>query len=193
MSDKGRQRLHLAALLVVLLVVVARQFSRGGSGSRAAAGDPATGAGDLEDGLVAAEAIAEVDLARLDPQAGTFSPGRDPFRFFQPAPVRPAPPPPPERRPEEDAAQRQAQRAAQAAAATPPRPHPPAIDFRYLGSFGPKERKIAVFSDQNEIYNARQGDVIKERFLVVSIGYESADIGFVGFPSEPAQRLAAGG
>jgi hypothetical protein len=50
-----------------------------------------------------------------------------------------------------------------------------------------------VFSDQQEIYNAHEGDVIKGRFVVVKIGYESADIGFVGFPDEPAQRLAVGG
>lgn len=193
MSDRRRQVVLLAVLLVVLAVVVGRQLIGGGGGGERRAPDPAPRVEDLGGAAIPSGGVAEVNLAALEPRAGTFSPGRDPFRFHQPAPVKPTPPPPPPRRVEEEEAAKEARLAAQAAAATPPRPRPPAIDFRYLGSFGPKERKIAVFSDQNEIYNARQGDVLKERFLVVNIGYESADIGFVGFPSEPAQRLAAGG
>jgi hypothetical protein len=189
LSQKRRQLMLLFGLLALLGFVVLRSLAPGWSlGSRGGRGR-AEGA-ELGVSASAVQAVEQVDLAALDPQPGAFSPGRDPFRFSEPPrPAAPPPPPPPAPRP---AQQREAPQTAQRQQ-TPPKPRPPAIDFRYLGSFGPKERKIAVFIDESEIYNARQGDVVKDRFLVVNIGFESADIGFVEFPSEPAQRLAAGG
>ena len=50
-----------------------------------------------------------------------------------------------------------------------------------------------MFTDGREIFNALAGDVLQDKFIVEKIGLESADIGFVGFPEEPALRLAAGG
>jgi hypothetical protein len=188
LSQNRRQVVLLGVLLVLAAMWGGQRFLAGGAGSEAA--EALAGSADLEGGIASIGGITEVNLAALERQPGTFSPGRDPFRFFQAAPVQPAPPPAP---PREAAPKAPPPRPAQQANAAPPKPRPPAIDFRYLGSFGPKERKIAVFSDTNEIFNALQGDVIKQKFVVVGIGYESADIGFVGFPSEPAQRLAAGG
>jgi hypothetical protein len=77
--------------------------------------------------------------------------------------------------------------------AAPAKPRPPEPSFQFLGSFGPEEKRVAVFSDQTEIFNVLEGDVFKEAFVVRKIGYESADIGWVDFPNEPARRLAAGG
>jgi hypothetical protein len=74
----------------------------------------------------------------------------------------------------------------------PPRPQPPPIDVEYLGSFGPPEAAIAVFTDGDEIHNLRLGDVIEGKFRVVRIGYESVDLAFVNFPEEPAARLPVG-
>ena len=76
---------------------------------------------------------------------------------------------------------------------TPPKAEPPPIDIVYLGSFGKPGRRIAVFSDDESVYNALVGDVIKEKFVLVAIGYESADLKFVGFPEVGPSRLAAGG
>jgi len=186
------QHRRQVALLAVLLALAAVWGGQRFLGDRAGRDEVEAfvGAADLAAGVGSIGGIAQVDLAALERQPGTFTPGRDPFRFYQAVPVQPKPPPAP---PREAAPKSQPPRPARQADAVPPKPRPPAIDFRYLGSFGPKERRIAVFSDQNEIFNAPQGDVIKQRFLVVGIGFESADIGFVGFPSEPAQRLAAGG
>ena len=69
-------------------------------------------------------------------------------------------------------------------------PKPPVVDLKYLGSFGPETRKIAVFYDGSNIYNALAGDVLNGKFIVARIGYESVDLKFVGFPDTPAQRLA---
>ncbi len=73
------------------------------------------------------------------------------------------------------------QRAAQQAAAPPPRPvepQPPRVPFKYLGYFGPKDDKIAVFEDNKEIVLARAGDVLRDQFKLVEIEYESAVIGY---------------
>lgn len=186
MSQNRRPVVLLVILLALAAVWGGQRFLVGGGLEER---EGVEGVADLAtSGAVGA--VTRVDLAALERQPGTFSPGRDPFRFFQKAPVQPTPPP---AAPQEAPRQAPPPKAAPQANIAPPKPRPPAIDFRYLGSFGPKERRIAVFSDQTEIFNALRGDVIKQRFLVVGIGYESADIGFVGFPSEPAQRLAAGG
>jgi len=127
----------------------------------------------------------------LDPEAeSAFEVGRDPFRYGAP----PAPPPPPGPSEEELARRRledeERRRLAEEEIADAG-PQPPAFDLRYLGSFGPRRRRIAVFADSSgdNIYNAREGDTLDDRFVVEAIGYESVDIGFVGFPDVPARRL----
>jgi hypothetical protein len=68
-------------------------------------------------------------------------------------------------------------------------PRPADFTMEYLGNFGPKEKRIAVFSDGKDVHNAREGDVIDQKFIVARIGLESVDIKFVGFPDWPAKRL----
>jgi hypothetical protein len=131
--------------------------------------------------------VMDLDLERLERGGAELSPGRDPWRFSQPPPPPVAPPPvvqpvrvdPPPR----------------PVAAVPPRPRPPAIEFQFLGRFGPKRRPIAVFLDQDgeTLYNALEGDVLKGRFQVAQIGLESVQIAFVGFPDEPPTKLAVHG
>lgn len=87
-----------------------------------------------------------------------------------------------------EARRRQAEAAAQRAAV----PRPPEVTLSYLGSFGPDGRRIAVFtaSDGRSVINALEGDVIEGKFVVVKIGFESVDLGFVGFPDAAPRRLA---
>ena len=56
------------------------------------------------------------------------------------------------------------------------------MTYRYLGSFGPDGTTIAVFSDGQTILNARQGEILQDRFIVEEIGPESVEIGYVDFP-----------
>lgn len=71
----------------------------------------------------------------------------------------------------------------------PPTPAPPAIAFRFIGSFGPRDRPIAVLVEGDRVVNARAGDVIFGRFLLRRVGYESIDVGFVGFAPSETRRL----
>ncbi len=199
MTPQRRQRLLLGALAVLVAVaawVRLVPWLTAGPGTAAVhRGGRAGAAGEvvqvtpLETGLLAAE-------------PRVYDPGRNPFGFGQP-------PPPPGPTPEElaaraaaEAARQRAEAEAQAreqtAAATPPeetvpaRPQPPEFGLHYLGSFGPKGKRIAVFSDGDEIYNAVVGDVLAGKFLVADIGYESVAIRYVGFPDEPPTRVGIG-
>ena len=146
----------------------------GGSGARLARGGPSA----------EIEALATDRLAH---KPSVYRQGRDLFTYGQPprpaAPPRPPAPPSPPPKPVEETQPRVTQ---------PPRPQPPPVDVVYLGSFGHPGRRIAVFSDDEAVYNARVGDVIKDKFILVTIGYESADLGFVGFPEASPRRLAVG-
>ncbi len=185
MTKKSRQLALLVVLLVVFFFVVTRQL---GTEAEAVAtlARRATGEGKTSAAGEQLPRVVDLDLAALELKPGQFSPGRDPFRFQ----ARPAPPPPPKPPP---APKPQPAPVAPRPAPAPPQRRPPPIDFVYLGSFGPKEGRIAVFWDQSDIYNAGVGQVLKEKFVVRGIGFESADIGFVEFPEEPTRRLAAGG
>jgi hypothetical protein len=70
-----------------------------------------------------------------------------------------------------------------------PTPAPPPIPFKFIGSFGPRERPIAVLAAGDRIVNARAGDTVFERFILRKVGYESIDVGYVGFDDSFSRRL----
>ena len=187
----------LGALGVLVTVQRLLPMVRGGAAAAGGEGSAVDAAGRPAE--VETEVV-ELRVADLAAEPGSYSAGRDPFRFGEPPP----PPPPPGPTPEELAEIARQQAAAEAArraleeerarlAAIPSKPQPPQFTLVYLGSFGPERRRIAVFSDGKNIYNAAQGDVLEGKFVVDRIGYESVDVKFVGFPQEPARRLAIGG
>lgn len=197
MNRQSRQRALLAALVLLLALVAWRRLPSlwsGGAGSgaeaRLAAAGQRTAAG-VEVG-VELPRIEELRLGDLQRSAGRYSPGRDPFRFGEAE--RPRPP-----AADQSAALRRALRQQRSEPppkvqpASPLAPAPPPVDVVFLGSFGPRSRRLAVFSDGSDIFNALEGDVLKQKFVVQRIGYESADLGFVGFPDAPAKRLEIGG
>lgn len=177
----------LAASL--LLALVARQGGGGGGDASGAAGRtaartaPGPGSRGGEEPVREVVALASLDVGDV---AEKYEPGRDPFRFYQPPAPPPEPPPPPLPQPPPRV---------EPEPAPPPEPvapRPPPVDVQYLGRFGPEDDPIAVFSNGEEIYNVRAGGVIEGKFRVARIGYESADLGFIGFPEAPAERLPIG-
>jgi hypothetical protein len=73
-----------------------------------------------------------------------------------------------------------------------PTPTPPDISFKFIGSFGPKDAAIAVLVLGDQTVNARAGDTVFERFILRKVGYESVDVGFVGFAPSEVRRLPIG-
>jgi hypothetical protein len=70
-----------------------------------------------------------------------------------------------------------------------PTPTPPEVNFKFLGTFGPKEHPIAVVQLGDLIFNARAGDTLFGKFVLRRVGYESIDVGFVGFPPSETRRV----
>jgi hypothetical protein len=70
-----------------------------------------------------------------------------------------------------------------------PTPRPPDIAFKFLGTFGPKEHPIAVVQQGDQVMNVRAGDTLFGKFILKKVGYESIDVGFVGFPETETRRL----
>jgi hypothetical protein len=189
MTDDRRRRLLLAVLLVAAAVFLLTRLP----GLLERAGG-VTGSG-LGGGPGIGEArVAELDVHRLAAAPRDYAPGRDPFRYYEPPPPPPPPPPVPTGPSEEELRAMEAARRLAAEQALAARgPQLPVIELAFLGSFGPSEHRIAVFTDGEQIINAVEGDVLQGQFVVAQIGYESVDLAYVEFPEEPPARLAVGG
>jgi hypothetical protein len=66
---------------------------------------------------------------------------------------------------------------------------PPAIPFKALGVFGPRDEPIVSLEEGGRIINAREGDVIDGRFKVHKINRESVDFSFPLLPPEITRRI----
>jgi len=200
-TPERRQRLLLAGLGVSLLlaaVVYLPPLFRV-SGDDDLYAPPPAGAARRPEAREARSALAipevtALRLGRLEVEPFAFAIGRDPFRYGPAPPPPPPPPPPPVDFEALERARREAEERARAAAVDAARPKPPPVDIVYLGSFGPARNRVAVFSDQEkqEVFNARRGEVLAGKFILVEIGLESVSLKFVGFPDHPAQRLGIG-
>jgi hypothetical protein len=134
------------------------------------------------DGAYAASAAPVVELARLEGRSEVFDPsGRDLFKYSKPpedpeaAARRQAAADARRRADEERQKRRQAQRNQPKVPATP---QPPGIPLKFIGYFGPKDDKIAVFEDGDELYIAQAGETLQDQFRVVEIRYETVVMGY---------------
>lgn len=132
--------------------------------------------------------VASLDLDALNGERQEREPGRNLWQYgrVQAPPVQPPAPiePPPVPRNVQPAPP------VETVPFEPPKPQPPPVDVDFLGTFGPPSRRIAVFTDADDVlYNAFEGDTVKDKFIVQAIGFESVDLGFVGFADASAQRL----
>jgi hypothetical protein len=157
---------------------------------------PAAGGFAVVSASDAAQGIEPLRLAALSRTPPSFTTGRNPWRFVEPPPPKPPVPKPPSAaelralREAEEARQRLLAEQARLEAIERAKPKPPPFTWSYLGNFGPAQQRIAVFTDGQRVWNARQGQTLENKFIVAQIGYESVDIRFVGFPDVPAARLA---
>lgn len=201
MSTDQRKRVLLGALLVVMLAIVWRQVGPrfGGGGGASDVGSRARSAtnGAIVSVLDLPEVV-ELRLGDLEKMAGQFRPGRDPFRFGEVEAVEAEPTADEAADAEREAAALEAMRRAMEArrsqtSAAPSRPALPDLEVKFLGSFGPRQKRLAVFSDGDEIFNVLEGGILKRHFVIRQIGFESVDVGYANYPDEPPIRLAVGG
>lgn len=198
MSEQERQRLLLVMLAVLLVIAAIRLWpssdtaapvspwdavlddSEDGDtprrGSRRGRDDASTDPRDMP--------VEVLNLAALEPEVGSHTIGRNPWDYYVPPP----PPPPPRPQPV------RTETRVQPPPPPPPRgPNLPRVNVRFLGFFGPEGNPVAVFTDGQEIINARRGDVVGAEFRVDTIGLESVTLKYVRFPDQPPQRLPIGG
>jgi hypothetical protein len=48
---------------------------------------------------------------------------------------------------------------------------------------------LAVVQSGDQVMNVRAGDTLFGKFILKKVGYESIDVGFVGFPETETRRL----
>lgn len=180
-QDGDRQRWMMIVLGVLLVYfvwsrLIAPSLSGGDDGTAVSGGRQ-----------VEIEEMVELRSDLLEPQTGVYERGRNVFSYQG----RPRPKPKPQPKPKPPAEVKP--KPEPAAATEPPAPKPPNFQMRFLGSFGPRERPIAVFIDGEDLYNVRVGDVVKQEFVLVAVGFESADIGYVNFPETEPRRVGLAG
>jgi hypothetical protein len=184
-SEAEKKRLMaLAAVVAVLVVVAGVRLIRfgglaGGGTSRERIMYEAHGLPKLETGRL------EADLAEgRDSRRNPFTYGARPTPT--PRPVTPLPTRPPVQRTPRPTPTPRLSMGADGQL----KPPPPPFDREYIGHFGPIDLKIVAFrkdleNDITEVEVFRVGDVIDDVFIVRDVGFESVEIGFVGYdPSE---------
>lgn len=149
-------------------------YTMRGPGGASSDGDETTAASDLGDPPV-------VQMTRLTGTTEDYDPqGRDLFKYYTPPP--PPPPAPPQRKVAAPPPQREVKppppRPTTPEVRGPSTPQPPRIPFQYIGLLGPKDSRIAVFEQGEEILVARAGEVLNDQFRVVEFKYEAVVMGY---------------
>jgi hypothetical protein len=168
---------------------------------------------------VSAPGVGALHTDWLDMQSGTYKSQRNLFAYKEPPP--PPPPKPPEAPPDRDhdgvpdfkdncpdvanpdqadsdhngigdACDSEWQKYIREHPPQPPPPQPPPFTLKYIGTFGPVSKPIATFSGNGEIVNVHVGETIDGKFILRSIGIESVEIGYVGFPPDLKTRVPVG-
>lgn len=62
----------------------------------------------------------------------------------------------------------------------PPPPPPPPINFRFIGKMGEQRAPIAILADPSsgDVFTAREGEVVAEKFRIKKIEFDSVTIGY---------------
>jgi hypothetical protein len=137
--------------------------------------------------MVNTPGVVTVHTEWLDPQSGSYRIERNLFAYKEPPP--PPPPPPPKPQPVVPAP---VVPVVPQPPPPPPEPQPPQFPYHFIGTFGPANNPIATFSGNGEIVNVRVGETFAGKFILRSIGIESVEIGYVGFPADKQTRIPVG-
>ena len=204
-----------AALIIVALFAI---YVFAAPHARPAA-EPVAAGGDTRavPQRVATPGVEPVRIDLLEAESGSYKSDRNLFLYVEPPPPPPPkapPPPPPPPDTDKDGVpdfrdncantanpdQQDVDRDGVGTACEteseipppPPAPVPPQFTYKFIGMFGPSSSPIATFTRDGEIVNAKAGEILEGKFILRSIGIESVEIGFVGFPPDVRQRIPLG-
>ncbi len=180
-AERKRLTLLFGVLVVVLIVLVIRYLPHG-----AEAGSSAS-EGDVQFTVHRVPVLAMEVLTPVPEPTGGI--GRNPFAFGPkptptPAPPRPTRPPLPTRPPRPTPTPRLIR--TRDGRSLPP---PPPFRDTFIGYFGPANRMVAVFRKGEKVRVQVEGGVLDEKFIVRHVGYQSVEIGYVGYPEEVTTRV----
>jgi hypothetical protein len=195
MKAKKWQIALVGALFVLFLLMILRG-GPGDTAPRPAArrtSDPEREAGrSASFGRGNETRIAPEEVPDINSEAFANRPGRiadasrDLFKFREPPPQpRKYVPPPPQYIPPNDSRFI----GPRPPPPPPPPPVPPPIPFQFTGTFGPRRQPVAVIVEGDKLTIVKTGDVVDQKFINRNVGYESLDVGFVGFPEKEVRRL----
>ena len=184
MATERRRQLVLGAIVVVLALVLYRDWPATSIGPAPSSNRQGRQAGAGQNGA-AGPAASDVHLEALANERPKPEPSeRNLFRFK----TKPPPTPPP--------APRATQPVTPVAPAVPSGPPPvPPITLKFIGIVEPTEhtQKIAILSDgRNVPFYGREGDIIEGRYRILKIGVESIDIAYVDGRGRQTIRLTGG-
>ena len=195
MTKRAKQAALLGILAVLFLLLVLRAKPAGPPAETPAAPARTQASNEVEGSrsfgrgpqpkAISPDAVPDIDVSAFSRRPeGSADVTRDLFKFKEPPPpkpkplppayigpgdprfVGPLPPPPP-----------------------PPPPQPPAIAFQFTGTFGNPKEPVAAIVAGDRLLLVRQGDVVDGKFIIRRVGYESLDVGFVGFPEKEVRRI----
>ena len=165
---KNRRALYgaAAAVVVLLAVYLLSRDDRAGAVSLSLPGMQRTRTATAD------AQLPRIGLDRLQrPHGGVVVGKRDIFDFGPPPPTPPPPPPPPTPVP------------TPFVEVSPPPPSLAPMSVKYIGSLADNQRgvKVAVLlNDRKEVLTGGVGEVVGNRFRIVSIGLESVDVQDLG-------------
>lgn len=175
-----QQKRYVVILMVALAVVLAWRV-----GPLLFPGTSAAARAREEQQALARGEVVEIDLAALEMPARAYTQGRNIFNFGQKPTVARTPPPPtppPTVRPT----------AQPVPLPPPPVAQRPPFKLPLLGIFGPKNRRIAVFKDGDQILNVLRDGTVKDRFYLAQINLDYVDVAHEQFPDQEPQRVKIG-
>jgi hypothetical protein len=171
---KHRRKVY-GALMVLAVVAAVYILSRDDRAAAVALSLPGTSRAPR----AASGELPRIGLDRLQKPYGGLELGkRDLFDFGPPPPTPPPPPAPPTPVP------------TAMAQAPPMEPTLPPMSVKYIGSLADVEKgvKVAVLlNDRREVLTGGVGEIVANRFRIVSIGLESVDLQDMG--SNRVQRI----
>ena len=200
-----RKEVLLGLMLVLLAAALWRNLAGGGGGAGSAG--PAGGIGRANRPDLATLRLYPVDWASLEGPRPSYDPnGRNIFQFgvvppppppvltpAEQAAIRKAQQLAEEERQNQAALLAQRQEEARKNAEEeqkrlaslpppppppPPKPQPPPVNYKFIGYFGPVDRKIAVLHDGTDLVFVKEGENLPKGIRVLEIGYESIKFGF---------------
>ena len=180
-AERKRLMILLGVLAAALIVLAVRYIPHGGS----------TGSAISEKELqFTAHPVPVLSMAVLTPAPSPSSGiGRNPFAYGPkptptPAPPRPTQPPRPTRPPRPTPTPRLIHTGD--GRTLPP---PPPFRDTFIGYFGPPDRMVAVFRNGKKVKVQVEGGVLDDKFIIRHVGFQSVEIGYVGYPKEVTTRV----